>query len=135
MCMPGLLYQMICLTNLPHSSIKLFDVAISSPSQTPFFPLTNRFQGTISKHVIGVCLFIFIFSLYYTTMMMWSPICVWKMSCWRIFNLFSYHGADMSWEIQNSLLIWLMVWRFYIENKCSMVLVLVGKPLFRIVKF
>lgn len=65
MCMPGLLYQMICLTNLPHSSIKLFDVANSSPSQPPFSPLTNRFQGTISKHVIGVGLFILFFIVLY----------------------------------------------------------------------
>lgn len=70
MCMPGLLYQMICLTNLPHSSIKLFDVANSSPSQPPFFPpLQTGFKGQSQNMLLGlVCLFCF--SLYYTTMMM-----------------------------------------------------------------
>lgn len=70
MCMPGLLYQMICLTNLPHSSIKLFDVANSSPSRPPFSPPykpVSRDNLITCYWGLFVCSF---FSLYYTTMMM-----------------------------------------------------------------
>lgn len=94
--MPGLLYQMICLTNLPHSSIKLFDVANSSPSRPPFSPLQTGFKGQSHNVLLGfVCLFFFFIVLYnYDDVI---PNLFMKNVMLKDFeNLFSYHIADMS---------------------------------------